>query len=77
VKVQGGYDRGGHCLGIAHLALGVFVMIKGFQDIVTPTINGYDLLVHGRSSAMKSGLQENAPWAIFNLFGSDSPQLAA
>jgi hypothetical protein len=66
MKVQGSHDGGGHHLSIAHLALGVFVMIQGFQDIVTQTVTGYDLIVHGGSPGMKSALQENTLGAIFN-----------
>jgi hypothetical protein len=65
--VQGGHDGGGHDLGIAHLALGSFGMIQGFQHVITQTVNGYDLIVHGAGSPkMKGVLQENALGTIFN-----------
>jgi hypothetical protein len=64
VKVPGRQHGGGHHFGIAHWAVGVFVMMKCFQDVVTPTVNDYDLIVHGVAPVVKSGLQENALWTI-------------
>ena len=69
--VQGRHDGGSHHLGIAHLALGVFVMIQGSQHVVTQTVNSYDLIVHGVGSpGMKVVFQENALGAIFNSSSS-------
>lgn len=46
-KKQGGHKHGGHDLRIAHLTLGIFVMVKSFQHVVTQTINRYNLGVQG------------------------------
>src|SRR5215211_845686 len=46
-KEQGSHNRGGHHFCIAHLALFVFAMVQSFQNIVTNTIYGYNLTVHG------------------------------
>jgi hypothetical protein len=39
--------RGGHDFGVAHSALGVFIMMQPFQNIITNAENGYNLRIHG------------------------------
>ena len=46
-KAQRGNQGGGHDFCIVHLTLTVFLMMYGFQQIVTQAIRRYNLLVHG------------------------------
>jgi hypothetical protein len=42
-----GNEGGRHHCGIVHLTLTVFVMMHGFQPIVTQAEDCYDVVVHG------------------------------
>jgi hypothetical protein len=44
---QRGDERGGHHLGTAHLALRVFSMTHGLQQVVTKAKHCYNLIVYG------------------------------
>jgi hypothetical protein len=46
-KTQRCYQGGGHDFRIVHLTLAVFVMMHGFQQIVTQAECRYDFVVHG------------------------------
>jgi hypothetical protein len=46
LKVQRRNDRRGHYLSIAHLALQIFIMVKGFEHIVTQAKHCSNLAVH-------------------------------
>src|SRR5215207_2893616 len=45
-EVQHRHNGGRHDLGIRHLALGIFMMLQGFEHVITQTKNDYNLGVH-------------------------------
>ena len=49
-EIQRSNQCGCHYFSIAHLALAIFMMMKGFQYIVTQTKNGYNLGIHEYAS---------------------------
>lgn len=65
VKVQSGHARDRHNLGIAHLAVRVFGMIKGFQHVIIATIKSYDVIASGIASIIEPGLKEDSLEVLF------------
>jgi len=54
-EIQHRHDRGSHYLGIRHLALLIFIVVQGFQHIITQAKNDYNLRVHEFLLTLKSG----------------------
>ena len=46
-KTSGSYASRGHDLRIAHLTLGIVMMVHSLSQIVTQAIRRYNMLVHG------------------------------
>src|SRR5918999_152268 len=61
-KVQGGHNRGGHHLRVAHSTLRVFSIMQGLQYILTQAIDCGDLTVHRDSPSFGIRLEENPLW---------------
>jgi hypothetical protein len=57
-EVQHGYDRSSHHFRISHLALGILVMMQGFEHVITQTKNDYNLGIHEFSFALVVGIPQ-------------------
>ena len=55
-EVQHGYDRSSHHFRIRHLALGMLVMMQGFEHVITQAKHNYNLGIHGFSFAVVVGI---------------------
>src|SRR4029450_3643083 len=66
-KKQSGNQGGGHTFRIVHLTLTVFLMMYGFQEIVTQTERHDNFVVHGLTPpevrwAISPSMWGRSPW---------------